>query len=413
MRRPVRPEASTAAARKCWLQVALLCACMASLAQAEILPTDLEARVGANYQPEDEDERAIWQRLQQVEEAIRASPQRLVAPDLDAYTRRVVERLIGRPAPDLRIYLMRDASFNAAMLPSGMMIVNTGLLVRVRNEAQFAAVLGHEAGHYFRRHSLERYRDIRHKSASSAVVAAAGGMTGIGFRAVDPSWTLIYQAALMSVFKFSRLQESEADAYGLMLMARAGYPPRAAFSMWEQLVDERRASAAARGKRYRDGTSSALSTHPPTEGRITNLTDTADYLAAKGELGGGEGRDEWGAAMGPYLAMLLWEQVNLNDPGASLYLLENLAQDGWTGLLRFNEGEVYRLRNVQGDDVKAAIAYAAATALADAPPEAWRAHGYALLKMGREAEAQEALNRYLAMKPEAPDAAMIRYTLAQ
>ncbi len=393
------------------MPIALLCACMASLARAAILPTDLEARIGANYQPVDADERAIWQNLQGVEEAIRTSPQRLIAPDLEAYTRRVVERLIGRPAPDLRIYLMRDASFNAAMLPTGMMIVNTGLLARVRNEAQFAAVLGHEAGHYFRKHSLDRYRDIRHKSERSAAVVAAGGMTGIGHRAIDPSWSLIYQATLMSIFKFSRGQESEADAYGLMLMARAGYPPRAAFAMWEQLVDERRASAAARDKRYRDGTSSALSTHPPTEGRITDLTDTADHLGAKGELPGGEGRDEWAAAIRPYLAMLLQEQIYLNDPGASLYLLANLAQDGWTGLLRFNEGEVYRLRNAKGDDLKAAAAYAAATALADAPPEAWRAHGYALLKAGNQAEAHEALNRYLAMKPDAPDAAMIRFTL--
>jgi predicted Zn-dependent protease len=393
------------------LPIALLCACMTSLARAAILPTDLEARIGADYQPVDADERAIWQNLQGVEEAIRTSPQRLIAPDLEAYTRRVVERLIGRPAPDLRIYLMRDASFNAAMLPTGMMIVNTGLLVRVRNEAQFAAVLGHEAGHYFRKHSLDRYRDIRHKSERSAAVVAAGGMTGIGHRAIDPSWSLIYQATLMSIFKFSRGQESEADAYGLMLMARAGYPPRAAFAMWEQLVDERRASAAARDKRYHDGTSSALSTHPPTEGRITDLTDTADHLAAKGELPGGEGRDEWAAAIRPYLAMLLQEQIYLNDPGASLYLLANLAQAGWTGLLRFNEGEVYRLRNAKGDDLKAAAAYAAATALADAPPETWRAHGYALLKAGNRAEAYRALNRYLAMKPDAPDAAMIRFTL--
>ena len=84
---------------------------------------------------------------------------------LDAYIRGVTERLIGRPAPDLRIYVMRDASPNAAMLPSGMMIVNTGLLARVRNEAQLAAVLAHEAGHYFRRHSLDLYRADRRKSA--------------------------------------------------------------------------------------------------------------------------------------------------------------------------------------------------------------------------------------------------------
>ena len=196
-------------------------------------------------------------------------------------------------------------------------------------------------------------------------------------------------------------------------MARAGYPPRAAFAMWEQLVDERRASAAARHKRYRDGTSSVLSSHPPTVERMTDLADTAEYLAAKGELPGNEGREEWAEVIRPYQAMLLQEQIYLNDPGASLYLLENLAKDGWTGLLRFNEGEVYRLRNANGDDLKAAAAYAAAIALADAPPEAWRAHGYALLKAGNKSEAHEALNRYLAMKPDAADAGLIRFTLTQ
>jgi hypothetical protein len=382
---------------------------MASLGQAAILPADLEPKVGANYQPVGPEERGIWGSLERVEEAIRTSPQRLIAPELNAYTRGVVERLIGRSAPDLRIYLMRDAAPNAAVLPSGMMIVNTGLLARVRNEAQLAAVLGHEAGHYFRKHSLDLYRDTRRKSSLASAAASALST----YDDNNNAWLMINQAIMMSSSRFSRDLESEADAYGLMLMARAGYPPRAAFAMWEQLVDEGRASAAARHKRYRDGTNSELSTHPPTEERMTDLADTADYLAGKGEPLDIEGREEWAAVIRPYQAMLLQEQIYLNDPGASLYLLENLAKDGWSGLLRFNEGEVYRLRSANGDDLKAAAAYAAAIALADAPPEAWRAHGYALLKAGEASEANQALNRYLAMKPDAPDAAMIGFTLAE
>lgn len=390
------------------LPVALLCACTVSLGQAVILPADLEPKVGANYQPLGSEERDIWQSLERVEKAIRTSPQRLISPELDTYIRSVVERLIGRPAPDLRIYVMHDASLNAAMLPSGFMIVNTGLMARVRNEAQLAAVLGHEAGHYFRRHSLDLYRDTSRKSSMASAAASA-----LSSYEVDGNnaWKMINQAIMMSSSRFSRDLESEADAYGLMLMARAGYPPRAAFAMWEQLVDERRASAAARHKGYSDGTGSALSTHPPTVARMINLADTADYLAGKGEPPGSEGREEWAAVIRPYQAVLLQEQIYLNDPGAGLYLLENLAKDGWTGLLRFNEGEVYRLRGASGDDRKAAAAYSAAIALADAPPEAWRAHGYALLKVGKESEAYEALDQYLAMKPDAPDAAMIRFTL--
>lgn len=387
----------------------ILCACISSLAQAAVLPTDLEPKVGADYQPVGPDEREIWQSLARVEEAIRNSPQRLLAPELDAYTRAVVERLIGRPAPDLRIYLMHDASLNAAMLPSGMMIVNTGLLARVRNEAQLAAVLGHEAGHYFRRHALDLHRDNRRNSALSS--AAASALHSNGYGESYDAWRFISHAIMMSGSRFSRDLESEADAYGLMLMARAGYPPSAASAIWGQLVDERRASAAMRHKRFRDGTSAQLSTHPPTEDRMSNLADTAGYLAGKPAVAGAAAREDWAEVIHPYLALLLREQVYLNDPGASLYLLENLAKEGWTGLLRFNEGEVYRLRNAKGDHPKAAAAYAAATALADAPPEAWRAHGYALLKAGNPTEAYEALNRYLAMKPDAADAALIRFHL--
>jgi Zn-dependent protease with chaperone function len=402
-------------ARKRRLWVTLLCGCMASLAQAAILPTDLEAKVGPRYEPADAEERAIWRSVARLEEGVRTSPQRLIAPELDAFIRVVMERLIGRPAPDLRIYVMRDASLNAAMLPSGMMIVNTGLLARVRNEAQLAAVLAHEAGHYFRRHSLDLHRSDRRRSALvSSTGSASYAVDG------DNTWSLTNHAVMMSSSIFSRDLESEADAYGLALMARAGYPPRAALAMWEQFIDERRASAAARQNRYRDITNADLSTHPPSHGRMTNLADTADYLAGKHgprELHqdrdqGGSDRDEWAAVIRPYQAMLLREQVYLNDPGASLYLLGNQARDGWTGQLRFQEGEVYRLRNARGDALKAASAYAMATTLADAPPEAWRAHGYARLKAGARAEAHEALNRYLSSE-QAADAAMIRFTLAR
>ena len=62
---------------------------------------------------------------------------------------------------------------------------------------------------------------------------------------------------------------------------------------------------------------------------------------------------------------------------------------------------------------KAAAAYAAAVQLPDAPPEAWRAHGYALLKAGQVPAGREALSQYLALNPEAKDAGMVRYTLSQ
>ena len=105
---------------------------------------------------------------------------------------------------------------------------------------------------------------------------------------------------------------------------------------------------------------------------------------------------------------MLDDQVKLNDPGASEYLIETLAQDGWDGLLRFYEGEVWRLRNRPGDEARAAQSYAAAVAYPDAPADAWRWHGIQLMKQGRAGEAKRAFGRYLRMKPDAPDAAWVR-----
>jgi predicted Zn-dependent protease len=397
-----------------------LCACCVSPAGAGVLQTDLQAVVDAGYEPVDADERGIWQSLERIEEYIRTSPQRMNSPDLDAYTRRVVERLVGRSAPDVRIYVMRDASFNASMAPSGFMIVHTGLLARMRNEAQYAAVLGHEAGHYFRRHSLEGYRNLRRKAAVGAFISAAAGIaagasagSGYGAQSWIDSANAINAALTMSIFQFSRGQESEADAYGIMLLARAGYSPFAAADVWNQLIDERKASAAQRAKKYKDAAASMLSTHPPSEERMMDLADTAEYLAGKLQEVGIDGREAWLAATRPYQAQLVAEQVSLNDPGASLYLLDSLSRDGWTAVLRYNEGEVYRLRAEAGDDQRAIEAYAAALALPDAPPEAWRAKGYALLKTGHKDEAHAALNRYLELMPGAKDAGMVRFTLDQ
>lgn len=386
--------------------ILLMCACTTLPARSAVLPTDLEAKAAPGHELMEGDERELLRNLERLEAAIRHSPQRLVAPELDAYTHRIVERLIGRPAPEIRIYVVRDSTFNAAMFSSGMMLVNTGLLVRVRDEAQFAAVLGHEAGHYFRRHSLDRFRDNRNKSAMVAVVTAAARNSQYAYNGASnaPSWHGSGQAVEKSMSRFSREQESEADSYGIMLLARAGYAPRAASTVCEQLIGERRASAAARGKRYHDQADSPLATHPSTERRVTDLADTADHLVRTGNLPAPRTGDEWNEIVRPYQGMLLHEQVHLNDPGASLYLIENLASSGWTATLRFQEGEVHRLA---GDDAKAAAAYAAAISLPDAPAEAWRAHGHALLKEGDTAAANAALDRYLAMKPDAADAAMV------
>jgi hypothetical protein len=93
-------------------------------------------------------------------------------------------------------------------------------------------------------------------------------------------------------------------------------------------------------------------------------------------------------------------------------VVETLARDGWNGLLRFHEGEIWRLRNRKGDDVRAAQGYAAAILYPDAPADAWRWHGIMLMKQGRAVEERAAFARYLQMAPDAPDAPFVRQMMA-
>ena len=198
---------------------------------------------------------------------------------------------------------------------------------------------------------------------------------------------------------------------GLKLISEAGLRPMAMSETWEQLIGELDESARYR-RRKRERRINLFETHPSPDARRAELKVSAAEVTVPGKSYD-DGRDRYLKAVGHMRPMLLDDQVKLNDPGASQYIVENLARDGWNGLLRFYEGEIWRLRNRAGDDARAAMGYAAAVQYPDAPADAWRWHGIMLQKGGRLAEAKAAYGRYLAMAPNAPDAPFIRQQLTQ
>ena len=96
-------------------------------------------------------------------------------PQLNQYVQELACRLAGDHCPDIRVNLVSTPQFNASMAPNGMMQVWTGLLLRVENEAQLTAILGHEIGHYLARHSVERMRQIKSGTAVGQFLALFGG----------------------------------------------------------------------------------------------------------------------------------------------------------------------------------------------------------------------------------------------
>jgi hypothetical protein len=212
--------------------------------------------------------------------------------------------------------------------------------------------------------------------------------------------------AILTLLRYSRTLEAEADAMGARLLAEQGYPPLEMATTWQQLIGELNLSARYRRKpRERD--LSLFSTHPAPESRMQDLRATAAELTLPGRFYDTR-RTRYLNAIGPVRQMLLDDQTKLNDPGATQYIIQTLAQDGWNGLLRYYEGENWRLRGRPGDDLRASQSYSVAVAYPDAPADAWRWHGLSLLKQGRRVEGRTALTRYLAMQPNAPDAPFIR-----
>jgi beta-barrel assembly-enhancing protease len=119
----------------------------------------------AGYRPQDKLEEGLWFEMDEQERLLRRSKFLVTDPALNAYVRGVLCRTVGQErCAATRLYIVRTPYFNASMAPNGTTIVYTGLLLRMRDEAQLAAVLGHEYSHFEQRHTLRLFKDIRAKT---------------------------------------------------------------------------------------------------------------------------------------------------------------------------------------------------------------------------------------------------------
>ena len=353
---------------------ALTAASATGTASARVLPAAIVPLIGPGYRPVDADEKGMWQQMARVEEEIAGSNLVVNDPALTSYLQGLIGKVGGPAARDFRIYLVRVPDFNAMMFPTGFAVVFTGLLLRMRNEAQLAGVIAHEAAHFLRKHQIRQWRDMRTKTDIFAMLAMGAGVAGGAAGVYTGDLARLGElGTILSLLRYNRVLEAEADAMGVRLLAEQGYDPRAMAETWEQLIAEEENSAKYRRKR-RDKYISLFGTHPTPESRMADLKVSAAEVTRPGVIYDAR-RAFYLAAIAKIRPTLLDDQVKLNDPGASQYIVNNLAQDGWNGLLRFNEGEIWRLRNRTGDDLRAAQGYAAAVLYPDAPPDAWRWHG--------------------------------------
>ncbi len=166
------------------------------------------------------------------------------------------------------IVLLESPEVNAWCMPGGKIAVYTGLIPVVKTEGALAAVLGHEVAHATLRHGKQRYARAIKENALGLVIGAGtiiGGqlfckttacklLTGLGGAAAGFAITFFDR-------KFSRGDESQADQYGQIYMAKAGYDPKESIRLWQRM------GAAMKGKAPPE----YLSTHPSDEHRRANL----------------------------------------------------------------------------------------------------------------------------------------------
>lgn len=158
---------------------------------------------------------------------------------------------------DWRLSLIDAPVLNATCAPGGKITFYTGIIEELKlNDDEIAAIMGHEIAHALREHGRERVSQAMAQNLAVNVAMAAAGGYGSAVSAANQ------MAHYVFVLPNSRENESEADAIGLELAARAGYNPMGAITVWQKMIK------ATKGQ----SSPEFLSTHPSGETRIEQLT---------------------------------------------------------------------------------------------------------------------------------------------
>ncbi len=172
-----------------------------------------------------------------------------------------------RPNLPWRFAVLDSKLPNAGAAPGGQIYITTGLLFRMRNEAELAGALAHEIAHVVQRHHVKAYQKQKRGSAGVALGGAiidakvkTGGLGGeLGKTAFKYA---IGEVRTMILLSLDRSEEEQADRMGMVLAARAGYDPFGLVNVLQLLQDLQKDEG---------GASLLYSTHPKAADRISSL----------------------------------------------------------------------------------------------------------------------------------------------
>jgi beta-barrel assembly-enhancing protease len=406
---------------------------LSSCSTRKVLPMGAE---GKAFRP-DPDEQALWATAEKEEAALVKRAKLYDDPQLTEYLSSLAGRLLsgavrasGAPAP--RIEVIRDPTLNLFAMPNGRVYVHTGLLSAVQNEAQLATVLGHELAHFTGRHALrvarEGHRPLTPYKASriaADIGVAAGGSHGTteiqGTEVLSTTANAILGLGLAlmtraAVTGYDSDLEGEADREGLERLAQAGYAPTEAPNTFKVLLQE--FGGRGTGETFYFGTPTRLQ-----ERFNSNSILVQTRRAPPGSETSRDGDDEkFAARMRTVVRENAYEDIRLGRFSLAMKQLDRvltLTPDDPVVYLYY--GDLYRLQAQRdknsGDkatSVQRALAgYERAVELDPGFADPYRQLGFLYYQQRESAKARGAFERYLALKPDAPDARRIQEYLQE
>jgi predicted Zn-dependent protease len=346
-----------------------------------------------------DDEKRLWQRSEDEQKVLTQSGLIYSDDQLDDYLNQVARKL--QPPEILehipfRIMVIKSPYLNAFAFPNGVIYIHTGILARMDNEAQLAALLGHEMTHCTHRHALKTLRHFKNKS--DFLVGVQGSLiqfSGIG-NLVNELGALGSKAAVSG---YRRDLETEADLVGLQLTAKTGYDPNEALRLFEHLKRELEEENIQEPFFF--------GCHPRLQERVENCKSFLKTRYQKEETG----IKDTGVFLTKLHKVVLdnaWLDLKAGrfrsaQRGAEKYLKTEPNDAGVYYLL----GEVFRQRAKADDMHKAKTYYKKAISLDPFYPDPHKAIGLIYYKDGEKTLAKKSFGQCLSLSPHRADKAYI------
>lgn len=184
-----------------------------------------------------------------------------------------VQSGLGNARSDFTVSLLNSPVNNAFAIPGGYVYSTRQLVALMNNEAELAAVLGHEVGHVAARHSQRRQSEAQKNTLLGGGLAILSSIL-LGDSGIGNTLTRGFlQGSQLLTLKFSRTQELQADELGIQYLTRAGYDPRAMGTVLASLAAQNALDAQLQGRDAR--MPEWASTHPDPASRVQSALTKA------------------------------------------------------------------------------------------------------------------------------------------